>query len=472
MTAVFERSFVVRWADLNRWVIPARLLLTKRLPEGWRFVRVGETVKQVEKKVKVEAEKEYKMVGVKWYGEGTFHRETVKGESLSAAYVTPLIPGALVYNRLFAWKGSFAIVPESYRGSFVSSEFPQFVVDEQYILPHYLYLFFMCNSTIRAVDASSVGSAAVSRNRFKEEMFIDFDTPLPPISVQRSIVARWESIKNEIEQARDRVEQQEAEIPRILLNILGIPLRSETTFPKVFSLLWEDLERWSVNYLARITLGARDVRKARYPLKLLGEIAQVSYGIQKSPANRPGQHAHPYLRVANVQRGKLDLSEIKYFDVPSSELEVYRLQKDDLLVCEGNSADLVGRPAIWNDEIPDCVHQNHILRVRVNPIYALPEFVLEYMQTSPVRNYFRAHAKFTTNLASINSNDLRELQIPLPSLELQSKILQEVKERRREIAREQKNIDRLAAALEEEIEEMILGTRPVPEINDQQKLSA
>jgi len=370
----------------------------------------------------------------------------------------------LIYNRLFAWKGSFAIVPEEHAGYFVSSEFPQFVMDKRHLLPDYLYLFFMCNSTISAVTASSAGSAAVSRNRFKEERFLDFRIPLPPISVQQSVVAYWESIRNKIETASSRIKQQEVKLSGTLLNALGIPPRTETTSSKVFSLPWEQLERWSIDYLARITFVVEDIRKANYPLRFLGEIAQVSYGIQKSPYNRPGKNARPYIRVANVQRGKLDLSEIKYFEVSDPELETYRLRKGDLLVCEGNSADLVGRPAIWNDEILDCVHQNHILRVRVDSRHALPEFILEYMQTSPVRNYFRARAKFTTNLASINSNDLRELQIPLPSLERQRKILQGVEKIKREIARHQRDIDYLANTLEEEIEEMILGIQPVPAI--------
>lgn len=86
----------------------------------------------------------------------------------------------------------------------------------------------------------------------------------------------------------------------------------------------------------------------------------------------------------------------------------------NLLVCEGNSADLVGRPAIWRGEIPDCVHQNHVLKVRLNQAKALPEYVLEYMHTAAARNYFRSRTKFTTNLASINSNDLRELPLPIP----------------------------------------------------------
>ena len=412
------------------------------------------------------------MTGVKWYGEGTFHRETVKGDSLSATYVTPVIPNAFIYNRLFAWKGSFAVVPEEHRECFVSNEFPQFIVDEQRILPCYLYLFFMRDSTIRAVNASSIGSAAISRNRFKEDEFLDFEIPLPPLPAQLAIVARWEKAQKEIAEARKRVGRLETEIVHLILKELGIPLHAEIALPKVFALSWKDLERWNVSYLARTVAGASDIHRAQYPLKRLGEIAQVSYGIQKCPANRPGQHARPYLRVANVQRGQLDLSEIKYINVPDSELETYRLQRGDLLVCEGNSADLVGRPAIWNDEIPDCVHQNHILRVRVNLASALPEFVLEYVQTPPARNYFRARAKFTTNLASINSNDLRELQIPLPSLDLQLEIVQHVKERRVKIAQEQEKVRHLTDTVEREVEEMILGTRPVPGANGLRKMSA
>ncbi len=205
MTAVAQRAFVVPWKDLKRWVVPTTSLLARQLPEGWSFIRVGELVQQVDKRVRVEANKEYKMTGVKWYGEGTFHRETVKGDSLSATYVTPVIPNAFIYNRLFAWKGSFAVVPEEHRECFVSNEFPQFIVDEQRILPCYLYLFFMRDSTIRAVNASSIGSAAISRNRFKEDEFLDFEIPLPPLPAQLAIVARWEKAQKEIAEARKRL---------------------------------------------------------------------------------------------------------------------------------------------------------------------------------------------------------------------------------------------------------------------------
>jgi hypothetical protein len=135
------RAFAVWWKDLERWVIPSALMLRRALPAGWTRVRVGSVVTQISARVKVEPGSEYKMAGVKWYGEGVFHRETVRGDQMSAKQVTPLVPAALIYNRLFAWKASFAVVPPEFADCFVSSEFPQFVLDTTRVLPEYLYLF-------------------------------------------------------------------------------------------------------------------------------------------------------------------------------------------------------------------------------------------------------------------------------------------------------------------------------------------
>lgn len=224
------------------------------------------------------------------------------------------------------------------------------------------------------------------------------------------------------------------------------------------------MDRWSVmfNQLASISV---DIAAGKYPVNVLGDIATVSYGIQKCPANRPGKHARPYLRVANVQRGELDLNEVKKINVPDADIPSFRLEPGDLLVCEGNSADLVGRPAIWQGEIPDCVHQNHILKVRVDRAQALPEYVLEYMQTAPARIHFRSRAKFTTNLASINSNDLRELNLVIPPNSSQRKIVEKVKAQRDAIAELKAEADKKSKQAKADVEAMILGTKPVPEVN-------
>lgn len=125
-------------------------------------------------------------------------------------------------------------------------------------------------------------------------------------------------------------------------------------------------------------------------------------------------------------------------NVPDEEMSKYRLEEGDVLLCEGNSPDLVGRGAIWHNEIPDCVHQNHILRVRLDITKAFPEFVLSVINSSYGQAYFRSKAKRTTNLASINSEEVEGFPLPLPSVNVQKTLIDELFDKKRESAQKRK----------------------------------
>jgi hypothetical protein len=209
-------AVVAWWQELSRWVNPDRIPSFPHLPSGWREARVDELVRQIEQKERVEPSAEYNLAGVKWYGEGIFHRERVEGRSLSASFLSPVVPGAFIYNRLFASKASFAVVSDDFGGHFVSTEFPQFHVDQKSVLPHFLYLYFLTEKVLRAVITTSTGSAAVSRNRFKEEEFLQFRLPLPPLPVQKSIVDYWSTARESVESARRLLGQPVAALQKHL----------------------------------------------------------------------------------------------------------------------------------------------------------------------------------------------------------------------------------------------------------------
>ena len=137
----------------------------------------------------------------------------------------------------------------------------------------------------------------------------------------------------------------------------------------------------------------------------------------------------PYLRVANVQRGYLDLSMMKTILIPENELARYQLRMGDIIMTEGGDWDKLGRAAIWMDEIPNCIHQNHIFRVRI-PLLdkLLPGWVITYVNSELGRAYFEDASKQTTNLASINMTQLRICPIPLPPLAEQQRIVARVDE--------------------------------------------
>ena len=136
----------------------------------------------------------------------------------------------------------------------------------------------------------------------------------------------------------------------------------------------------------------------------------------------------PYLRVANVQRGYLDLAVIKTITVKQSDATRYSLRSGDILMTEGGDWDKLGRAAIWSEQIQPCIHQNHIFRVRPPSRDILPEWVTTYVNSRLGRSFFEEASKQTTNLASINMTELRGFPIPLPPLAEQHRIVAKVDE--------------------------------------------
>ncbi len=130
----------------------------------------------------------------------------------------------------------------------------------------------------------------------------------------------------------------------------------------------------------------------------------------------------PYLRVANVQDGFVDLSDVKTIRTTFAEATRYRLEPGDVLMTEGGDFDKLGRGTVWRGQLDPCIHQNHIFCVRVQPDLLNPDFLAAIARSPYGRSYFARSSKQTTNLASINSTQLKAFPIPLPSLPEQRRI--------------------------------------------------
>lgn len=456
MAATPSRAFAVWWKDLERWVIPSSLLLRQTLPAGWKRVRVGSLLSQVTTRVKAESESEYKMAGVRWYGEGVFHRETVRGDGMSANYVTPLVVGALIYNRLFAWKASFAVVPPELAGCYVSNEFPQFIPDASQILPEYLYLFCTREATIRAVNTASTGSSAVSRNRFKEEEFLGFEISLPPLSEQKAIVARWRKAQDEIAATRERVGRGATTIDARFFADLGLRSPDQLTMPKAFAVWWEDFLRWGVGFNFLNQSGA-DLSCGKYPVAELGSLLDlVQYGTsEKANTNSDGVAV---VRMNNVVDGQFDLTNLKHLRLPKIEVAKLALKEGDILFNRTNSKELVGKCAVFHAK-GEYVFASYLIRIRAKPAMADADF-LAYAINSPIgRQQINALSRQIIGQANINTVELRSLQIPLPPLTVQQQIMERVASGRAEIAREREAAENLSRSINAEVEALILGTK-------------
>jgi type I restriction enzyme S subunit len=146
----------------------------------------------------------------------------------------------------------------------------------------------------------------------------------------------------------------------------------------------------------------------------LDQLAEIVGGITKGQKRRQDEatRAVPYLRVANVQRGYLDLSEVKLIEATEDEIRELRLVKGDVLFNEGGDRDKLGRGWVWEEQIPECIHQNHVFRARLVGPGVLPKFVSIHGNTFG-RRWFQQAGKQSVNLASINMGILKRFPVPL-----------------------------------------------------------
>ena len=131
----------------------------------------------------------------------------------------------------------------------------------------------------------------------------------------------------------------------------------------------------------------------------------------------------------------------------------------------------MGKCVVVEEDGPNILFPDIIIRARLHA-EALPQYVREVIETPLGRSYFQINSRRAVGgMWKISAEDIRKFPIPLPPLEVQRKIVQMIEKRRVEVAKERERIHGLAAAVKQEVEEMILGMRPVPEMNGSQKLS-
>ena len=288
-----------------------------------------------------------------------------------------IFPKGTVLVSIFASIGAVSILDiEATTNQAIAGIIPdQKVVNNRY-LAYYLL------SARPQLEAMSRG---VAQKNINQKILKSIKVPLPTLNTQLRIVEVLDKSR-QLQQKRKQANQKtNSLLQAIFLQMFGNP----SIKPKVWS------------------------------YRRLEELADLRGGIQLSKDRRPKGHPRPYLTIRNVYADQLDLSDVRYMEVADDELERWRLEIGDLLVLEGGDREDVGRTAMFRGELENCVHQNHVFRVRVNRDLLVPEFVMSYLNGDYVKSQFFKMAKATTGINSINMTQLKSIELPCPPIRLQ-----------------------------------------------------
>ena len=274
-------------------------------------------------------------------------------------------------------------------------------------------------SAIGARDQFQIVANGITRFGLGSDAISTGVFPLPPIEEQREVAAFLDREATKIDSLvakKERLiellqEQRTALITHTVTNGLD---------PRV------SMKDAGVQWLGEIPV--------HWNVKSLKSLSQLQTGLTLGKKHE-GQalEKRPYLRVANVQEGYIDLHDVAEVELPDRDAARYELRAGDVLMTEGGDFDKLGRGCVWEGQVANCLHQNHIFAVRPVTESLSPQYLALLMRSGYGRAYFTATSKQSTNLASTNSTKLRNLPMPVPSLVEQQAIAEFLDQRTQRI---------------------------------------
>lgn len=289
--------------------------------------------------------------------------------------------GTVLYSKLRPYLNKVVVADAD---GIATTELVPLRCDESKAMPYYL-AHFLRSPVFLAFATNVVAGAKVHRMVMGD--FWNYPVPLPPLNDQRRITAILDQAETLRTQRRQALAHLDTLTQSLFHGMFGDSVANDRGWPNVLR---------------------------------LGEVADIASGVTKG-RNLEGKATRklPYLAVVNVQDKSLRLDEIKSIDATDDEIQRYRLQKNDLLLTEGGDPDKLGRGTLWNDELPECIHQNHIFRVRLTTELLTPLFLNWIVGSPRGKKYFLRSAKQTTGIASINMTQLKGFPLLVPPLPLQ-----------------------------------------------------
>lgn len=411
----------------------------EQLPEGWGMPTIGDICSKIHKvNPKDEPDSEFSYIDISGIDNQHFRIANTKrysGADAPSRARQLVNKGDVVFSTVRTYLKNFARVSSELDYQIASTGFCVLRAASTE-LSKYLFYFVQYEKFLYELAKFQRGTSYPAvRDR---DVFAQY-IPVPPKGHAGRIVAEIEKQFSRLDEAVANLKRVKANLKRYKAAVLKAAVEGKLT--EEWRKQHPDVEP-ADKLLERILAERREKWKGRGKYKepaapdttdlpelpdgwvwvRLDTIAAIKGGITVDKKRKdPTARLVPYLRVANVQRGYLELRDMKEIEAPSSSIEDLRLLPGDILFNEGGDRDKLGRGWVWEGQVEECIHQNHVFRARLY-LHEMNSKLISWWGNSFGKYYFLRVGKQTTNLASINITKLSEFPVPLPPIEEQLQI--------------------------------------------------
>jgi type I restriction enzyme S subunit len=355
------------------------------MSKPWATVKLGEVITHRKEFVRIDDFNTYKRCRVQLYAKGIVLRDLVLGSELKTKEQQICCSGDFLVAEIDAKVGGYGIVPDELDGAIVSSHYFLFEVNRDQLDRNFLGYFIKTPDFFDQVSARGTTNYAAIR----PSHVLEYQIPLPPMEEQRRIVAKIDELAAKIEKAHFLRQKATEEAETVL--------SSEISY--LFSKGKEN--GWNAGFL-------RDY------------VIDDCYGTSEKASD--DNSGTPIFRMGNIQSGRLDLRNLKYLHLNDRDRTKLLLEKGDILVNRTNSAELVGKCAVFDLE-GEYGFASYLIRLRLDKNRAEPRLVASYINSPIGRAYMFSERKQMTGQANVNATKLKAFPIVLPSLTEQCRIV-------------------------------------------------
>jgi type I restriction enzyme, S subunit len=303
------------------------------------------------------------------------------------------------------------------------------------------YLFWALQRSKQSIIALGQGGA---QPNISQRILLECKIPLAPLAEQRRIVTRVDSLFAEIAEGEAALAEARKGLDIFRRALLKAAITGELTKDWRAANPASESGHDLLSYMAKNRAEKTPAKgRGRHSSQLdtadlatlpsgwawatVRDVGTVQLGRQRAPQHHTGEHMRPYLRVANVFEDQIDLTDVKQMNFTPDEFETYELKPGDILLNEGQTPDLLGRPAMWRGEFEGYCFQNTLLRFQVRAPMS-SEFCLLVFRHYLHAKRFKNESQITTNIAHLSSGRFGTIEFPVPPVKEQAEIVRLVSE--------------------------------------------